>query len=376
MPGILDCPSEVLDLIVDAVALSPALDSEVDVADPPHQRSSRRILPLGKTCRFLYRRFFLPRFYSNCFLEFHNLSNPYENEGPRYRLFEFSAQGTVQKYNGFLEHGTFVKNLNVRFDDRRSDWMPTGQDWTNEEWSEYQDIPQPAPAVLDNLIPRFDHLRRVEFQRSVRSPGSLGDFVQGLGLVLSRVTTLTALDLSVQYNDRDKSDWIQSGIDLPYSSFIAPLQELSISLDPMLRDLGWDDHLTEADVLSCFWFMDVLANVLELPSRTVKALNFEFIMEEFEDSAFGLLWLNGGDPLAGIGDPRKLLVFPVVEKLYLTPGSGCQLVFERYFVVIHRGIKELGLQLISLSEESWGRVCIIHPAGPSLISKCLDILRD
>ncbi|RVD82462.1 uncharacterized protein DFL_006888 [Arthrobotrys flagrans] len=340
MPEILDCPPEILDLIIDELALSPALASEL--VDSVHQRLSRRILPLGQTCRFLYQ-FILLRFYSSCFLEFRELFD----EGPQYRLYDSSAVGTVQKYNGFLKHGTLVKDLNVRFGGRAG-WVPPAQGWTTEKWSEFQEVSQSAPNVLVKLIPRFNHLRRVEFQRDIGPQGSLGDFVQGLGLVLSQVASLTALDLSIQYNADDESDWADDGIEIDYSSSAARLQDLSISIEPKLRERSWEEVPTDSDVLGALWFMDILVDLLSVPSQTVRSLNFEFILEEFGKCPLGNRWLNNREYGTDVMTVEKRLELPLLGKLYLTLGNGCQFAYEKYFNVAHGEVRDLSLQLVTI----------------------------
>ncbi|KAK6345354.1 hypothetical protein TWF718_007272 [Orbilia javanica] len=347
MLEILDFPPEILELIIDELALSPALTSEF--LDSVHQRLSRRILPLGQTCRFFYQ-FILPRFYSNCFLEFRELFG----EGPEYRLYDSSAAGTVRKYNGFLKNGTLVKNLNVRFDERAG-WLPPARDWTSEKWSEFQQVSQSAPQTLEKLVPRFDHLRRVEFQRDIGSQGSLGDLVRGLSLVLSQVPSLRALDLSVQYSLEDKSDWDEAGIEFEHPVFVAKLHDLSISIEPFLHEVSWDQEPTDGDLLDSLWFMDILVDYLKVPSRTVRNLNFEFIFEGFERCPIGYGWLNGRDYGAATNFARERLELPHVGKLYLTLGNGGQFAYEQYFKIDHREVRDLSLQMVTLSRGKWSK---------------------
>ncbi|KAK6500611.1 hypothetical protein TWF506_003380 [Arthrobotrys conoides] len=371
MPGILDCPPEILDLIIDELAFSPALPSEL--VDSVHQRLSRRILSLGQTCRFFYESI-LPRFYSSCFLEFHAFFHC-SNEGPRYRLYDSSGAVTVQKYNGFFKRGSLVKNLNIRFD-KRGGWGAPVQEWTKKTWFEYKEASQTAPIILERLIPRFDHLKRVEFQRDTETQGSLGDFVRGLGLVLSRVTSLTALDLSIQYNNEDKNNWAENEIEIEYPSFAARLQELSISVEPKLRELDWNKEPTDSDILVCFWFMDILTRLLKIPSQTVKTLNFEFIVEKFGSSPLGHRWLNDREYSLPVKNFEKILDLPLVRKLYLTLGHGSQFAYDKYFNVGHGEVRDLTLQLVTLPGGEWRKEIPFIKSFPKLTTLTLYHPRD
>ncbi|KAF3156858.1 hypothetical protein TWF225_009498 [Orbilia oligospora] len=371
MPGILDCPPEILELIIDELAFSPALASEL--VDSVHQRLSRRIFSLGQTCQFFYQ-FILPRLYSNCFLEFHAFFYHFA-ESPQYRLYDSSAVGTVQKHNGFLKHGSLVKDLNIRFDEL-ADWPHPAQEWKAVKWSEFQEVSQPAPNILEKLLPRFDRLNRVEFQRDTRTLGSLGDFVRGLDLVLSRVTSLTALDLSIQYNTEDKSDWAKNAVEIEHSSFAARLRDLSISVEPKSRELDWNEEPTDHDLLDCFWFMDVLIQLLSIPSQTVKTLNFEFILEQFGGCPLGRRWLKNREN----GPPTKIvknrLELPLVSKLYLTLGNGCQFAYENCFKITHGEVKDLSLQLITLPGGEWLKEISFIKGFPKLTAITLYHPRD
>ncbi|KAK6528150.1 hypothetical protein TWF281_009401 [Arthrobotrys megalospora] len=373
MLEIFDCPPEIIDLIINELVSSPAPASTSELRCSVHQRLSRRILPLGLTCRFFYR-FILPRLYSNCFLEFCRLPD----EDPRCRLYDSSVLGTIQKYNGFLQNGTLVKNLNIRFAGQAELEHPV-QGWTTEKWAEFQEVSQSVSDVLGNLVPKFDNLRRVEFQRNIspRPQGSLEDFVRGVFTVLSRVTSLAALDLSIQWGAGDLVDWPQEGVKIDYSGSTPQLHELSLSIEPKLPDLDfdWDEDLTESQILEYLWFMDILIDLLQAPSQTVKALNFEFILDEFDTYSLGRRWRNSRDRVA-LGKARKQLEFPVVEKLNLSLGSGCQLAYEHYLKVPHGEVKDLSLQLIMIPGGTWAKEIPFIKSFPNLATLTLYHPRD
>ncbi|KAK6504972.1 hypothetical protein TWF481_006905 [Arthrobotrys musiformis] len=373
MPEILDCPLEILDLIIDELARSPALPSEL--VDSVHQRLFRRVLPLGRTCRFFYQ-YILPRLYSDCFLEFRDILD----EGPEYRLYDSSVLRTIKRYNGFFKHGAMVRNLNVRFGGR-ANWIPPAQfqGLSDKIWFDFHEVSRPVPSVLEGLVPRFDNLRRAEFQRDIESRGCLGEFVEGLGLVLSGVASLTELDLSIQYNADDENGWVENWEYTKYPCSAAQLQYLSISIEPKVRyldpdrrrePLGWDVEFQQN-----LWFMDFLVGLLRLPSRTVRTLNFEFIFEEFEKSPLACRSLNYGEQDKTVKDEKRLEL-PLLEKLYLTLGGGCQYAYWRYFKVVPEEVRDLSLQLVTLPRGTWSNEITFIKSFPKLTALTLYHPRD
>ncbi|KAK6528145.1 hypothetical protein TWF281_009396 [Arthrobotrys megalospora] len=120
---------------------------------------------------------------------------------------------------------------------------------------------------LETQLPKFSNLRKLSSTR--HHDLHLGDFLSGIGLVLAQCLTLRELRISVEYTTRDIATDVERGI-VHYGPPYAPIENLEVSF------VGrFDTYYTGSHWVS-LWPLRVFREVLEIPSRTVQRLAFNF----------------------------------------------------------------------------------------------------
>ncbi|EWC48140.1 hypothetical protein DRE_02719 [Drechslerella stenobrocha 248] len=323
MPGILDLPTEIFDLILDETELFTL--SPRDRYSNIYKYEFRNGLKIARACRQFYK-VVLPRLYSTCHVNFKETKDGYF-------AFHTPIRTTPAKYHAYQQHGCFVRNLFI------TTW---GSCFYEPDYSTsvvkqcYRSVPQ----LLGELLPSFKKLRLVSLDRRPNIP--LKDFVDGIRIVMSTCTALKTLELSIDYvavDDAQALSLAKETGDWPAgTSAVARPNEMRIYLQESIKG-GRSEPVR-------LWLMELLGRLLGgAASAEVKTLKFSHdvvqnSMTRSQRRRIG--WLRNFT--AGEW------AFPGVEKVEMGMGRGTMWAVDEFLSVGFAGVREVSLSQLRYLE--------------------------